>query len=229
MKFVLLAFALACLASEPLHGGRIVGVVRAESPPDADEAAGGGDAYQSRRYRFLDRIDYEQLRDFVVYIESPAPETINPDRPRPTATVEQRNGAFIPRVLPITAGTKVVWPNRDDIYHNVFSMSDARPFDLGMYKSSDHPKGLVFDKPGQIDVFCAIHSQMHGIVLVLPTPYFAMSDARGRFAIEDVPAGRHRLKAWHERLPAKTVEIEAPASGAVEVEIVMGFSDLPKI
>ena len=225
LRPIALASLAILLSSASSQAGTIVGSIRASSP--GAEETGGQSAYQSRRYKFLEKVDYSDLTDFVISIDG---KEISPDpeKPAPTASVEQRDGAFHPRILPIVAGTEVSWPNRDDIYHNVFSMSEARPFDLGMYKSSDDPKRLVFEKPGQIDVFCAIHAQMNCVVLVLPNPWFALSDRRGRFTIENVPAGKHRLKAWHERLPSKYLEIDVPEEGEVEVDIVMGLAELPK-
>ncbi|MBD5781964.1 hypothetical protein IEN85_20865 [Pelagicoccus sp. NFK12] len=209
-----------------LIAGTIKGTIQA-SRPASDESSPGG-AYQSRRYKFLEQIDYDSLGDFVVSIdevEHPATEASG----RPKASVVQRDGSFFPHITPIVAGSEIEWPNRDDIYHNVFSMSDVKPFDLGMYKSSDDAKSLVFEKTGKIDVFCAIHSQMHCVVLVLPNPWFSKSDRKGRFEIPDVPPGKYRLKAWHERLPSKFIDIEVPAEGEIEIDIEMGFADLPKI
>ncbi|MDQ8202842.1 carboxypeptidase regulatory-like domain-containing protein [Pelagicoccus sp. SDUM812003] len=217
-----LGLALSCS-----EGGDIVGSIQATAP-NIETSRSNDSAYQSRRYKFLDTIDYESLRDFVVSIES-IEESDQARQNSKLASVSQKDGAFIPHVLPIAAGTEVEWPNRDEIYHNVFSMSEVRPFDLGMYKSEDDPKRLVFDKPGQVDVFCAIHSQMHCIVLVLPNAYFSKSDRRGRFEIKDVPPGSYRLKAWHERLPSKYLDIEVPEQGDLEIDIVMGLLDLPKI
>jgi hypothetical protein len=106
-------------------------------------------------------------------------------------------------------------------------MSDTKEFDLGLYKKEKEP-ALVFDKPGRVDVFCGIHSKMHCIVLVVPNRYFAMADARRRFTIRDVPAGTYKLRAWHERLPARTVEVVVPETGEVTVDMVLGLGELPK-
>ena len=81
---------------------------------------------------------------------------------------------------------------------------------------------------GRVDVFCAIHSQMHCIVLVLPNPYFAKADGNRRFVIKDVPAGTYKLKAWHERLPSQVKEVVVPAQGEVRVDFVLGLGQLPK-
>jgi hypothetical protein len=133
---------------------------------------------------------------------------------------------FMPHVLPVMVGTTVEWPNKDDIYHNVFSYSEARSFDLGLYKDSAG-KAVTFDKPGQVDVFCSIHANMSCVVLVLQNPYFAVTDDRGGYSITNVPAGTYRLKAWHERLPPQTMEITVPESGAVKADLTLGITGLP--
>jgi len=151
--------------------GTIVGHVQARS---ASEAAGAGDAagsYGSRRYKFLEKIDYGALRDFIVHIdkvEAPLPA----GQPPPKGAVTQRDGTFVPHVLPVVAGSVVEWPNADDVFHNVFCMSETTPFDLGLYKH-DPGKSVTFPQAGRIDVFCSIHTKMTCIILVLPNPWFA--------------------------------------------------------
>ncbi|HWA86772.1 MAG TPA: carboxypeptidase regulatory-like domain-containing protein [Opitutus sp.] len=209
----------------PARAGTIRGTVRAAPPPGIDAQDSGG-AYASRKWKFVERIDYAHLTDFVVYLDEPAGQTPPPVHAKEAVTT-QKDASFVPHVLPIAAGTTVRWPNDDDVFHNVYAMSEAKTFNLGLYKSERVPE-ITFDKPGRVDVFCAIHSQMHCIILVLPTPYFAKADARGRFEIRDVPAGTYKLHAWHERLPAKVVEVTVPADGEVTLDLVLGVADLPK-
>jgi plastocyanin len=208
-----------------LQGGSIHGTVTAEVKSQGDGAGDGG-SYGSRKYKFLEQVDYSKFRDFVVSIDDI--EAVPADGKRPEARVEQKNGTFVPRILPITAGTQVEWPNRDDIFHNVFSISETRPFDLGYYKSKDDAKSVIFEKPGRVDVFCSIHSQMNCIILIMPNPWFSPTDRKGQYEIKDVPAGTYRIKAWHERLPPKYLEITVPENGSVELNITMGLADLPK-
>jgi hypothetical protein len=125
-------------------------------------------------------------------------------------------------------GTKVLWPNKDEIFHNVFSMSDTMPFDLGLYTKDEKPKVLTFDKVGRVDVYCSIHSKMHCIILVLPCRFFAKTDARGRYSIENVPPGTYKLTAWQELVPPRSQQITVPAAGGVAVNFILGFADLPK-
>jgi hypothetical protein len=205
-----------------LMAGTITGTVEAVAPiPPGGETADG--AYASRRYKFIDKLDYEHLTDFVVYIDQlVAP----PPGPVPLKVV-QRDATFEPHVLPVVVGTTVRWPNEDEIFHNVFSMTETQDFNLGFYKKEKVPE-VRFDRLGRVDIFCAIHTNMHCIILVLPNPYFALVDARRHFVIKDVPAGTYRLKAWHERVPAAAREIVVPATGEVKLNFVLGVAELPK-
>ncbi len=223
---VAVALALVAATLGDAMAGTIVGKVEARSPERSQgaAAAGGDAAYANRRYKFLERIDYDTLRDFVVSIDRvshPAPT------PAPRAVITQKDGQFSPHVLPVVVGTEVEWPNLDDIFHNVFSISDACGFDLGLYKRGEGAKKVRFELPGRVDVFCSIHTKMSCIVLVLPNPWFARADERGRYVIKDVPPGTYRLKAWHERLPAQVKEVVVPEAGEVKVDFTLGLGQQP--
>ena len=219
-----LLIALALASVLPAAAGTIRGTVRAEPPAGLDQQGGDDDAYASRKWKFVERIDYAHLTDFVVYIDEPLPDAA---KHATVAVTTQKDASFNPHVLPIAVGTTVRWPNEDEVFHNVYAMSDAKTFTLGLYKSEKVPE-ITFDKPGRVDVFCAIHSRMHCIILVLPTPYFAKADAKGRFVINNVPAGTYKLRGWHERLPAKDVEVTVPPEGEVNVDLVLGVMELPR-
>ncbi|MBM3820973.1 MAG: hypothetical protein FJW14_18430, partial [Acidimicrobiia bacterium] len=135
-------------------------------------------------------------RRAVVYLES-APsgafEDLEPARMR----MDQRNETFIPHVLAVTAGTLVDFPNNDSTYHNVFSLSRAKRFDLGRY-ARGRSKAVRFDRPGIVRVFCDIHSHMSAFVLVFSHPYYSTTEADGRFRIDNVPPGSYTVTVWHE-------------------------------
>lgn len=111
--------------------------------------------------------------------------------------IVQKDYLFHPSLLPVQVGTKVEFPNQDDAYHNVFSFSPAKRFDLGRYRPEDKPvPSQVFDKAGMITLRCDIHEHMRGIILVLDTPHFVVSGTDGSFKLTGLPAGSFKLKAW---------------------------------
>ena len=133
-----------------------------------------------------------KVADAVVWLEAPgAPRAGKPAE----AVLEQRNLQFSPRVLAVEVGTRVKFPNDDRVLHNVFSYHDGKPFDLGLYPVGEM-KYVPFDHPGLSRIFCNIHSQMAAYVMVVDSPYFAVSDASGRFMIAGVPDGSYRYHAW---------------------------------
>ena len=223
MKGFLTLFLSSAVATATA-AGTITGTVRAQGKQSANEVAAGG-KYDSRKFKFAERVDYSQFRDFVVYVDQPTAEKVLPPA-APLHVVVQKDATFSPHVLPILVGTTVDWPNHDEIFHNAFSFSEAKPFDLGLYK--DNVKQVTFDKPGRVDVFCSIHTAMNCIILVLENPYFAITDTRGRFTIPNVPAGTYKLKAWHERLPAATREVTVAGNGEVHVDFTLGVTGLPQ-
>jgi plastocyanin len=213
------------------HAGTILGTVRAEGKAGADEQVAGGD-YASRKYKFAERVNYAELHDFVVYIQgkvgtNPVVAPTNPVVVN-TSRVTQQGAMFSPHVLPVVAGTTVEWPNNDQIFHNVFSVSDAKQFDLGLYKGNPPEKRVTFDKAGRVDVFCSIHANMHCVVLVLENPYYALTDSRNHYSISNVPPGTYKLTAWHERMPLQSHDITVPATGDVKIDFLLGINNLPR-
>jgi hypothetical protein len=114
-------------------------------------------------------------------------------------------------VLPVQLGSAVKFPNGDDFYHNVFSYSKPKRFDLGRYRKDDRPPTQVFDQPGLVKLYCEIHGHMRGFILVLDTPYFIRTQTNGVYRLADLPAGRYTLKAWvdEKRTYEKPVELQA--------------------
>ncbi len=142
-------------------------------------------------------------RRSVVYLET-APRAAFDAREEPHPRMDQRNEAFVPHVLAIVAGTTVDFPNDDRTYHNVFSLSKAKSFDLGRY-ATGRSKSVRFDHPGIVRVFCDIHSHMSAFILVFAHRYFAVTDDEGRYRLENVPPGTYTLTVWNE-----TIRGEAP-------------------
>jgi plastocyanin len=130
----------------------------------------------------------------VVYLKgqfSPSPSTS-----APAARMEQKCYQFAPALLAIQTGTAVEFPNMDDGYHNVFSYSKPKRFDLGRYRKDEKPPTLVFDKAGVVKLYCEIHQHMRGTILVLDTPYFIKTGVKGDYRLEHLPAGKFTVVAW---------------------------------
>lgn len=140
--------------------------------------------------------DPEDYRRAVVYFET-APRGAFEDRAHARATLDQRDERFVPQVVAITVGATVDFPNSDRTYHNVFSLSKTKRFDLGRY-AAGRSKSVRFDRPGIVRVFCDIHSHMNAFILVFAHRYFDVTDANGRYRIGGVPSGSYTLSAWVE-------------------------------
>jgi plastocyanin len=223
---------LLAVAAPTIFAGDIIGTVRAAPKAGAEGAADGGGAYASKKYQFVPRVDYAQMGNFVVFVEGKvgtnAAATTN-FASVTTTRVAQKGAQFSPRVLPVVAGTVVEWPNNDDIFHNVFSISEVKPFDLDLYKGNPPEKRVRFDHAGKVDVFCSIHANMNCVVLVLENPYFASTDENGKYTIKNVPPGKYKVKAWHERLPADEQEIVVPETGEAKADFTLTIKNLPRI
>ncbi len=114
------------------------------------------------------------------------------------ATMEQRNKTFLPHVLAIETGTLVDFPNFDPIFHNAFSNYNGKVFDIGLYAPGTS-RAVRFQRPGIVRVFCNIHPTMSAVIVVVNTPYFAVTQKDGTFRIVDVAPGEYRLRVFHER------------------------------
>src|SRR5436309_13427807 len=146
---------------------------------------------------------YEIVTNGGVLATKPPLAVVYLDGSFPTPTshsikqVAQKDLAFLPPLLPVQIGTTVEFPNLDDTYHNIFSYSPAKRFDLGRYRPEERPiPSVVFDVAGLVTLRCDIHEHMRGLILVLNTPYFVISDESGRFRLSGLPSGRYTLKAW---------------------------------
>ena len=150
---------------------------------------------QAKRYQIVTKggVLSTQPPLAVVYLDGSFPQPAS----LPTKQVTQKDLTFIPALLPVRAGTKVEFPNLDDTYHNIFSYSPAKRFDLGRYRPDERPvPSQVFDKQGLVTLRCDIHEHMRGLILIVNTPYFVMTDTNGQFRLSGLPAGRYTVKAW---------------------------------
>ena len=153
----------------------------------------------------------------VVFLDGSFPRPTEP----PVAQLTQKDLTFIPSLLPIQVGTKVAFPNLDDTYHNIFSFSRPKRFDLGRYRADEEPVPTqIFDQPGLVTLRCDIHEHMRALILVLDTPHFAVTDEQGVYRLTGLPIGSYTVKAWinsrttHERpvtlKTGTTVQVDFP-------------------
>jgi len=149
----------------------------------------------------------------VVYIDKIPGKQFTP--PSSPVTLDQVNLTFVPHVLPVLVGTKVAFPNSDEIRHNVFSPGPPR-FDLGTYPQKT-TKYYVFDKPGVWTMLCNVHAEMSAYVVVAETPYFARTDKDGKFILKDVPPGKYTVKVWHEKSKPMAIPIEVGGDASMSV------------
>jgi plastocyanin len=161
---------------------------------------------------------YRPSETAVVYLEAvPAPAG-GYDPPAAHPQLNQSQMLFRPLVLPVLVGSTVDFPNNDNLFHNVFSYSQPREFDLGRY-----PRGQLrsvrFDRTGVVNVYCDIHSYMYATILVLENPYYAVPDEDGSYTIENVPAGSYKLVFWYGRkkVSAKSVTVEEKKTTVVNL------------
>ncbi len=158
-------------------------------------------------------------RRSVVYLET-APQHAFEEHGGARARLDQRNESFVPYVLPIIVGTTVDFPNSDRTYHNVFSLSKARRFDLGRY-GRGQSKSVRFDHPGVVRVFCDIHSHMSAFILVFAHRFFAVTDPEGRYRIDGLPPGSYTVVAWNDGKEREARTVQVNEGAATELDFVV--------
>ncbi len=156
----------------------------------------GTNAYAPRGVTHQTPPASPEMRSVVVYVKGATPTGAFPIV---RTQIRQQNESFSPRVVAVTRGSTIDFPNFDPYFHNVFSLSGAATFDLGRYPDGQS-RSRQFGRAGIVKVYCHIHSQMSATILVLDHPYFATPDADGQFTIGGVPPGDYTLIGWHERV-----------------------------
>lgn len=213
---VLLAAAVTCLAlgvTEAQDAASVVGRVDIGIPIATRRPT---TTYATRSVPAPRLGPESERRNVVIYLRGARPQTVEPVR----ISIRQRHETFTPRVVAVTVGSEVDFPNDDPIYHNVFSLSRARTFNLGRYPRGDTRRVRV-DRPGIVKVFCEIHSHMSATVMVFDHPWFAMPDETGRFALYEVPPGDQQITAWHERLGDTTARLRVEAGRPATADFVL--------
>jgi plastocyanin len=193
-----LALSLLALAAPWARAGSVIVV--------AKDAAGAPVA---------DAVAYVLALDSPVAVAPPA---------APVAII-QKDQEFIPYVTPVVVGTRVVFPNRDNVQHHVYSVSPAKKFEIPLY-IGESTETILFDRPGQVTLGCNIHDWMVAYILVLETPYFAKTGKDGTAEMPGLPAGHYQLELWHPRLSGK-VERTLVIAGAADSEQVVSVTLRP--
>ncbi|HTM10112.1 MAG TPA: plastocyanin/azurin family copper-binding protein [Verrucomicrobiae bacterium] len=154
--------------------------------------------------------------DAVVSLEGFSPKAVKPQSAasKTKAVIDQKDLKFNPRVLAVMVGKTVDFPNHDKTFHNVFSTSEAKKFDLGLYPSGQS-RSVNFDKPGVVKILCNVHPNMEAYVVVKAHPYFSVPDDRGNYSIKGAPMGKYRVEVWHPQFGVKSVPVELVRDGEV--------------
>jgi plastocyanin len=183
-------------------------------------AATDGGQLRGRVSLGVANVSLAAVAPVVVYLEALDAQTAVPAPARAPARMHQRDARFSPPFLVVAAGQSVEMANDDAIYHNVFSYSRPNDFDLGLYPAGESRK-LALRHPGVVKLYCSIHESMNATILVAPTRWFDVVDAKGDYSLTGIPAGRYRAFVWTERLPATTRVIEIGA-GQQRLDWVIG-------
>jgi len=154
------------------------------------------------------------VTDAVLYVEHVRPDAATDSVP----SLAQRDQSFAPRVVVVETGGQVAFPNLDPLYHNVFSVSPIRRFDLGKYPRGQSRR-VTFPRPGVVNVYCDIHADMSAFVVVLDGAAWTRPDADGRFALGELPPGTHVLHWWHPAFPGDSARVVVPESGALAKDV----------
>lgn len=148
--------------------------------------------------------------DVVVSVEGLPPTALGAKR----AVMDQPYLKFVPHVLPVVVGTTVEFANNGQTFHNVFSTSEAKEFDRGLY-SPGRRRSVTFDKPGLARILCHVHRDMEAYIVVKEHPYFAVTDKRGNYQLSGVPVGKYRIEVWHPEFGSSAVPFNLVRDGEV--------------
>ena len=202
----------ASAADVPAPSSSGSGVPRAPAAPALAPAAAETAPRASRTGALRGKIAFPggSFKDVYVYVDN----VKSPPAHGHTFEIAQRDKQFVPEVAVVQRGTKVVFPNYDSVFHNVFSPTARHPFDLGSYRAGDAAKSVEMTSTGVIDVFCNMHSRMHASVLVVPSALYARVAPDGSFQLDGVPTGARKIVVWgpHSKPAEQTIDVEAGSS-----------------
>jgi len=217
-----LALGFVLALAFPCRGAQLRGSVTLPAPPadapDFNPYPGAASAMPGHHAAPRGAMD-----DAVLYLERipAAAESALAALPATRARLAQRDQSFVPRVVAVPVGGTVDFPNMDPIYHNVFSVSPTRRFDLGKYPRG-HSKSVTFGRTGLVNVYCDIHSDMAAFILVVPNHACVQPAADGTFAFPDLPPGRYTLRLWHPDFGTVSREVDLSDTTPRVVEMRFG-------
>jgi plastocyanin len=153
--------------------------------------------------------------DTIVYLVPHEPE---PESGHAKANLIVDENGFTPHVLPVSVGTRVIVRNKNHLFHNAFSVSPAKSFDVGAVPPGEE-RSVVFDRAGVVAMFCELHPKESATIVVVPTRRFARVDPSGSFHFSRVPPGAYTLNAWHPERGEVKREVQMPARGDLQVTL----------
>jgi plastocyanin len=222
---VLAGFALLLLAVVPQAqvpaGGTIAG--RVNLTTRVRSTALPSTIYQPRAVGTHEAPPIPEIRNVVVSLKNVAYRGVLPTSRH---EIRQEHEEFVPRVLAVTRGSTVEFPNADPVFHNVFSLASAATFDLGRYPKG-HSKRATLTKAGIVKVYCHIHSQMSASILVLDHPYFTVPETDGTFRLTGIPSGVYTIAGWHERVGERVVQVAVAEGRSASVTLFLPVEDGP--
>jgi plastocyanin len=196
-------------ATGRIEGRVVITVPVSTAPPSA--------AYGARRVESPAPRTGSELANVIVFIQdAPKASTL----PLTRARIVQEGETFVPRVVAITRGSTVDFPNGDPFFHDVFSLSRSGTFDLGSYPRGQ-TKSHQFRQAGLVKVYCHIHSHMSASIMVFDHTFFTIPKADGSFTIDDVPVGTYKVSAWHERIGENSQPVRIEAGRASEIQFAL--------
>ena len=182
----------------PLYSGQIEG--RVTLSPQVVASAVMISPYSRNRYSPpVTRDNVNDVSNVIIYIKSHS-NLAPSDRFGEPALVDQQNITILPHVTVTEVGSYVKFLNSDAVYHNIFSLSKNGPFNLGRFPNGQS-RQITFNKIGVVEFFCDIHSDMSGVIVVVPNAFYATPDADGRYKITGLPKGTSTVAAWRENAP----------------------------
>ena len=209
---------LAFAARGALAGWLLLGLCAGVGPARAAES--GGELH-GRVSLGVANLPLAAVAPVVVYLEAVGAPDAASAPVKAVARMRQRDARFGPPFLVVAAGQSVEMANDDAIYHNVFSYSRPNDFDLGLYPAGES-RTLVLRHPGVVKLYCSIHESMNATILVTPTRWFDVVDAKGDYALTGIQPGRYRAVVWSERLPVSERAVEIGAGQQRALDFVIG-------